>query len=108
MASSTAQDATRKILEELLEKKQQIQKGASPITGSMDQQNTLPIAEVTAASAAVVPTATPTTSQRAVFQVSNSTTLGYFIPQDSHYGNTFIPVLPRFELTPAHHHTATK
>lgn len=32
-----------------------------------------------------------------------TTTLGYFIAQDSYYGNSFIPVLPRFDSPTSNH-----
>lgn len=43
------------------------------------------------------------TVPRSVFNPTSATTLGYFIPQDSHYGNSFIPVLPRLDPSPANH-----
>ncbi|EDW71650.1 uncharacterized protein Dwil_GK21300 [Drosophila willistoni] len=41
---------------------------------------------------------TNSTPPRAAFNPSSSTTLGFFIPQDSYFGNSLIPVLPRLEL----------
>lgn len=37
---------------------------------------------------------------RSAFNPTSSTTLGFFIPQDSYFGNSFIPVLPRLEPLP--------
>ncbi|XP_029200117.1 SOSS complex subunit C homolog [Acropora muricata] len=36
-------------------------------------------------------------SQRQALEHANSTSSGYFISQDSSYGNLILPVLPRFE-----------
>ncbi|XP_062136395.1 SOSS complex subunit C homolog isoform X1 [Drosophila sulfurigaster albostrigata] len=37
---------------------------------------------------------------RSAFNPTSSTTLGFFVPQDSYFGNSFIPVLPRLEPLP--------
>lgn len=34
---------------------------------------------------------------------SSTTSVGYFIGQDSYYGNSFIPVLPRFDSPTSNH-----
>lgn len=43
------------------------------------------------------------TTPRSVFNPTSATSLGYFISQDPHYGNSFIPVLPRLDPAPANH-----
>lgn len=47
----------------------------------------------------VAANATPTA--RAAFNPTSSTTLGFFVPQDSYFGNSFLPVLPRLEPLPS-------
>jgi len=42
-----------------------------------------------------------TSTTRSAFNPTSSTTLGFFVPQDSYFGNSFIPVLPRLEPLPS-------
>lgn len=87
--------ANRKILEELQLKKQLLLKqgvastlnsSALPVLGSTNVQ-------------------TPdgnhsmNSLQRAALQTANAQSTGYFISQDSSFGNLILPVLPRFEGT---------
>lgn len=37
------------------------------------------------------------TSHRAALQHANATSCGYFVSQDSSFGNQILPVLPRFD-----------
>ncbi|XP_064476731.1 SOSS complex subunit C-like isoform X2 [Ornithodoros turicata] len=74
----------RKILEELQQKKQLLLKQGP---------TSLPAATGAAAGDAHA----LTTSQRTALQHAHSSSIGYFIPQDSSFGNLILPVLPRFE-----------
>jgi len=82
----------RKILEDLQLKKQLLLKqgvastlnsSALPVLGT----TTVPQSEGYALS----------TLQRAVLQTANTQSTGYFISQDSSFGNFILPVLPRFD-----------
>jgi hypothetical protein len=37
-------------------------------------------------------------SQRAALQHAHSLSFGYFVTQDSSFGNLILPVLPRFDI----------
>lgn len=39
-----------------------------------------------------------TSTQRAALQTANAQSAGYFITQDSSFGNLILPVLPRFDI----------
>jgi hypothetical protein len=40
------------------------------------------------------------TNQRAQLQLANAQSFGFFVTQDSSFGNFILPVLPRFEAPP--------
>ncbi|XP_030752587.1 SOSS complex subunit C homolog B [Sitophilus oryzae] len=85
--------ANRKILEELQLKKQLLLKqgvastlnsSALPVLGSTTVQNN-------------DGHSMNSHQQRAALQTANSQSMGYFISQDSLFGNLILPVLPRFD-----------
>ncbi|XP_022919417.1 SOSS complex subunit C homolog B [Onthophagus taurus] len=88
--------ASRKVLEELQLKKQILLKqgvastltsqlpllgspNVGPATPQTDQQHSM------------------NSAQRGALQTANAQSTGYFISQDSSFGNLILPVLPRFE-----------
>nr|CAD7576445.1 unnamed protein product [Timema californicum] len=83
--------ANRKILEELQLKKLQLKQGVAatlnsppvtllPVTGTMTPEVHM-----------------MSSSQRAALQHAHSLSFGFFITQDSSFGNLIMPVLPRFD-----------
>ncbi|XP_063620470.1 SOSS complex subunit C homolog B [Cydia splendana] len=100
----------RKILEELQLKKQMLLKQAAvaPLTAttiSLTQPNpagSLPMCSIPPVSATAgfpqLPEANIiNTSHRAALQHANTTSCGFFVSQDSSFGNQILPVLPRFD-----------
>lgn len=86
--------ANRKILEELQIKKQILLKQgvastlnspALPVLGSATVQTTDSGHSMNSL-------------QRAALQTANTQSTGYFISQDSSFGNLILPVLPRFDI----------
>ncbi|XP_017957441.1 SOSS complex subunit C homolog isoform X1 [Drosophila navojoa] len=103
--TSSAQQAetNRKILEEIQTKKQLLI-GLGSTANQMPAPQLLGQPTVTAEFVQNV-SATPNAAggiaaPRSAFNPTSSTTLGFFIPQDSYFGNSFIPVLPRLEPLP--------
>jgi len=90
--------ANRKILEELEEKKKMLQRMNSQ--PSSVPANATP-ANSNTASQAQAPLSTDvhpmTNAQRSALQHAHANSVGYFITQDSSYGNLILPVLPRFD-----------
>ncbi|KAL7734353.1 hypothetical protein ACLKA6_010689 [Drosophila palustris] len=103
--TSSAQQAetNRKILEEIQTKKQLLI-GLGSTTNQMPAQQLLGQPTVTAEfsqSVSVAPNAGGAlAAPRSAFNPTSSTTLGFFVSQDSYFGNSFIPVLPRLEPLP--------
>ncbi|XP_037933326.1 SOSS complex subunit C homolog [Teleopsis dalmanni] len=99
-ALSAQQETTqRKVLEDV--RKQLIHKGVPPVTG-LGTGLTPPVSQVpTTQIIGTLPDFGPGTSAattpRSIFNPNSASTLGFFIPQDSFFGNNFIPVLPRLE-----------
>ncbi|XP_077297102.1 SOSS complex subunit C homolog B [Arctopsyche grandis] len=102
--------ANRKILEELHLKKQMLLKqGATSNLGGSSVSLTstpitapLPVSTIPPISAtAILPQMSDThminTSHRAALNNANATSCGFFVPQDSSFGNQILPVLPRFD-----------
>lgn len=97
----------RKILEDLQLKKQMLLKqgAVAPLTAALSQPNPvsqLPMCSIPPVSATAgfpqLPEANViNTSHRAALQHANATSCGYFVSQDSSFGNQILPVLPRFE-----------
>lgn len=85
--------ANRKILEELQLKKQLLLKQG---VASTLNSSALPVLGSTTVQA---PDANHSMNslQRAALQTANAQSTGYFISQDSSFGNLILPVLPRFD-----------
>lgn len=104
-ASNAQADVTKKILEDIQIKKQLLQKGVSPVTsniGATPAGLTIPqYVQATSQSQTNQPVeSTINATTKAVYNQALSQSYGFFIPQDSLFGNSIIPVLPRFENTP--------
>ncbi|KAK3089404.1 hypothetical protein FSP39_003373 [Pinctada imbricata] len=91
------ENRNRKILEQLEEQKRRLRGGhgsggSSIPSGSM---SSVPMPQQHMGS---VPMDAPhmTPAQRAALQHANANSVGYFITQDSSFGNLILPVLPRF------------
>ncbi|XP_014479330.1 PREDICTED: SOSS complex subunit C homolog [Dinoponera quadriceps] len=95
--SNSRELQNRKILEELQLKKQMLLKqGVAPsLTSSLAVSST--------GSASNTPTTQPndgiamSASQRAALHNAHAASFGYFVTQDSSFGNLILPVLPRFD-----------
>ncbi|XP_055845183.1 SOSS complex subunit C homolog [Episyrphus balteatus] len=105
---SAQQETNRKILEDLQIKKQLLQKGVSPvlpsaISGISPVPGPSPVPQMNQPQ--LIPSPSTEFSQisairGAPFNLTNAPTFGFFVPQDSFYGNSFLPVLPRLEPLP--------
>ena len=111
--SSGKIDQQRKILEELERQKKLLNKGNSAATSA-----TAPASSAAAAaSTASAPVSLPPTgalqqdpsspnspllsaNQRSALEAAAKTSFGYFIAQDSSFGNTILPVIPRIPPAP--------
>nr|XP_012216188.1 PREDICTED: SOSS complex subunit C [Linepithema humile] len=87
----------KKILEELQVKKQMLLKqGVAPTLNSS-------LGVLSTGSASSIPTTqsndgvTISASQRAALHNAHAASFGYFVTQDSSFGNLILPVLPRFD-----------
>ncbi|PSN38876.1 SOSS complex subunit C [Blattella germanica] len=92
--------ASRKILEEIQLKKQQILKqGVAPTLNSPTLTPSLSaVGPGVNLSSSMSPEAHMMSStQRAALQHAHSQSFGYFVTQDSSFGNLILPVLPRFD-----------
>ncbi|XP_063238531.1 SOSS complex subunit C homolog [Bacillus rossius redtenbacheri] len=87
--------ATRKILEELQLKKQMLLKQGVAPTLSSQNLSSIPMGGGLTPDAHMMSSA-----QRTALQNANSQSYGFFITQDSSFGNLILPVLPRFEPKP--------
>lgn len=93
--------ANRKILEEIQLKKQQILKqGVAP---SLNSPTITPSLSAVGTSVTLPAFMSPdahmmSSSQRAALQHAHSLSFGYFVTQDSSFGNLILPVLPRFDI----------
>jgi len=85
---------TKKILEDL---QQQLQK-SKPTINSITSNNSMPTFSVPpTAQQAVQDTNSVNSPARVALRQAQETSFGFFVPQDSSFGNLFLPVLPRFE-----------
>ena len=92
--SSGKIDQQRKILEELERQKKLLSKnsGSAPVPTSSNSA----AAGLPASSLLVDPAnALLTSNQRSALEAASKTSFGYFIAQDSSFGNTILPVIPR-------------
>lgn len=82
--------ANRKIIEELHQKKQLLLK--------QGVASTLNTASLPSLGTGNLSTSDNNSMQRTALQTANSQSAGYFITQDSSFGNIILPVLPRFDV----------
>ncbi|XP_047118205.1 SOSS complex subunit C homolog isoform X2 [Schistocerca piceifrons] len=87
--------ASRKILEEIQLKKQMLLKQGVAPTLNSSSISALPVG-VTNPSSMSAEAHMLSPSQRVAMQQANSMSFGFFITQDSLFGNLILPVLPRF------------
>ncbi|XP_063398749.1 SOSS complex subunit C homolog [Mytilus trossulus] len=92
----------RKILEQLEEQKKRLRMGghpgpANPIAISTPPAVQQPALPANPSSTLVMETHNMTPAQRAALQHANANSFGYFITQDSSFGNLILPVIPRFK-----------
>lgn len=97
-------DVTKKILEDIQNsKKQLLQKG---VTSNINSSNSagLTIPQYIQANSQPQPSQPSDSSinatAKAVWTQAQSQSYGFFVAQDSLFGNSIIPVLPRFDNTP--------
>ncbi|CAG2183141.1 unnamed protein product [Oppiella nova] len=103
MPNQRQEQQRNKILEDL-QKKQQLlkQQSISGQSSSAPQMtpNTTSLTPTTGATTATDTASTSsgsmTSTQRAALNHANNNSFGFFIPQDSSFGNLILPVLPRF------------
>jgi len=91
--SSGKIDQQRKILEDLERQKKLLKSGTSPALGMLP----LPAAGA-AVTQPVAGEGHITSGQRSALDSANKSSFGFFITQDSSFGNIILPVIPR--LTP--------
>ncbi|EFN86335.1 SOSS complex subunit C homolog [Harpegnathos saltator] len=95
--SNSRELQNRKILEELQLKKQMLLKqGVAPsLTSSLAVSSTGSASNIstTQSSDGIAMSA----SQRAALHNAHAASFGYFVTQDSSFGNLILPVLPRFD-----------
>lgn len=91
--------ANRKILEELQLKKQMLLKqGAVPNLSSTAITPSIPVVAPPTIPAGVAPDVHMMSStQRTAIINAHNQSFGFFVPQDSSFGNLILPVLPRFD-----------
>lgn len=83
--------ASRKILEELQLKKQLLLKQG--VASSLN----CPLPPLGSPNITTADGHSMSSAQRAALQTANAQSTGYFISQDSSFGNLVLPVLPRFD-----------
>lgn len=116
--SSGKIDQQRKILEELEKRKKQLNQSSTGLvsTTSISMNNSNNVTSSMSNSGSVQPSYlsssvnqtsdsgsagagqqqhTLNNNQRAALDVANKSSFGYFIPQDSNFGNLILPVIPR-------------
>ncbi|CAH3016639.1 unnamed protein product [Porites evermanni] len=93
----------RRILQDLQQKRQMLLNQGQGGVGNVGQRSmggaeaSVPIVKVTHEAPVIRNPADMALSQRQALEHANTTSSGYFISQDSAYGNLILPVLPRFE-----------
>nr|XP_022318049.1 SOSS complex subunit C-like isoform X1 [Crassostrea virginica] len=94
------ENRNRKILEHLEEQKRRLRggHGASASNPLPNSSPTVPPPVVSTPGniSLVMETQHMTPAQRTALQHANANSVGYFITQDSSFGNLILPVLPRF------------
>ena len=87
--SSGKIDQQRKILEDLERQKKQLAANNKPNNPAQAPVPTAPPVSTAPAEALL------TSAQRAALDQAAKSSFGYFIPQDSSFGNAILPVIPR-------------
>jgi len=85
--SSGKADQQQRILDELKRQQKALRSGASVNLG---MNNIPPVPPQQNLSDAHIPS-----GQRSALEAANKTSFGFFIPQDSSFGNIILPVIPR-------------
>jgi len=80
-------DQQQRILEELKRQQKLLRSGAAPSLGT---SNIPPLPQQQNLSDAHIPS-----GQRSALESASKTSFGFFIPQDSSFGNIILPVIPR-------------
>lgn len=94
--SSGKIDQQRKILEELERQKKLLKSGnGAGLVSSVPPPLTNTSIAGTAPQSAVASDGRITSCQRNALESANKTSYGFFIPQDSDFGNIILPVIPR-------------
>lgn len=98
-ATNAREIANRKILEDLQLKKQLLLKqGVVPNLSSTPITPSIQVGTPTNIPANVAPDVhVMSSTQRAALIHAHTQSFGFFVPQDSSFGNSILPVLPRFE-----------
>lgn len=81
-------DQQLKILEDL-KRQQKLLKSGAPPNLSMNTIPSLPVQPIIADAHISI-------GQRSALESANKNSFGYFIPQDSAFGNIILPVIPRY------------
>ncbi|KAL5017021.1 hypothetical protein ScPMuIL_006610 [Solemya velum] len=101
--NAVQESRNRKILEQLEEQKKRLRMQAHGVGGGTSQsavQSPVPAQNVVPSGLPMVVDAQNshmTPAQRTALQHANANSFGYFITQDSSFGNLILPVLPRCE-----------
>jgi hypothetical protein len=91
-------ELNKKILEDIQLKKQLLQKGANPVAiTTPSPTGALTIPQYMQATINQTPELQVNSSSKAIWTQANNQSFGYFIPQDSLFGNSILPVLPRYD-----------
>ena len=90
--SSGKIDQQRKILEDLERQKKLLKAGSTPSMGMLPLPPASGSIPQTIAGEGHI-----TSGQRSALESANKTSFGFFIPQDSSFGNIILPVIPRLQ-----------
>ena len=96
--SSGKIDQQRKILEELERQKKMLKHGGDASAAAAPAAKDAAVKMEPAANFATGGSDSPqilSSNQRAAMELASKSSFGYFIPQDSSFGNTILPVIPR-------------
>lgn len=91
MALPSRELANRKLLEELELNKKLLKQGAVPVLSNLNQPNTPSQSTFNPDMQSL------SSTQRSALNLAHTQSYGYYIPQDSSFGNLILPVLPRFD-----------
>ncbi|CAM1306876.1 METTL5 (predicted) [Pycnogonum litorale] len=94
--NSKQESQNRKILEELQQQKKMLMSNSKTVPNpSVQNQSASAISQLVVPNLASSENHAMTQSQRAAIQHAHQQSTGYFITQDSSFGNLILPVLPR-------------